>query len=116
MEFLQTPPFKGRTVKASLKEKHVGWEILFGLFLQNKIFHKTQLIGYWDSPGGPVIKNLSCSAGDTGSIPGQGIRILHALGKLGPRAATTEPEPQLESPCAEILRAAAKTQHSKIAK
>ena len=116
MEFLQTPPFKGRTVKASLKEKHVGWEILFGLFLQNKIFHKTQLIGYWDSPGGPVIKNLSCSAGDMGSIPGQGIRILHALGKLGPRAATTEPEPQLESPCAEILHAAAKTQHSEIDK
>ena len=29
-------------------------------------------------PGGPVIKNLPCNAGDMGSIPGQGTKILHA--------------------------------------
>ena len=26
----------------------------------------------WDSPGGPVVKNLPVNAGDTGSIPGPG--------------------------------------------
>ena len=31
-----------------------------------------------DFPGGPVVKNLPCSAGDTGSIPGQGTKIPHA--------------------------------------
>ena len=25
---------------------------------------------YWNFPGGPVIKNLPCNAGDAGSIPG----------------------------------------------
>ena len=27
----------------------------------------------WDFPGGSVVKNLLCNAGDTGLIPGQGI-------------------------------------------
>ena len=31
-----------------------------------------------DFPGGPVVKNLPYNAGDTGSIPGQGTKILHA--------------------------------------
>ena len=32
----------------------------------------------WDFPGGPVVKNLPSSAGDVGSIPGQGTKIPHA--------------------------------------
>ena len=55
-----------------------------------------------DFPGGPVVKNPSCSAGDAGSIPGQGTKIPRATGQISPHAATTEPmhsgarTPQLE--------------------
>ena len=31
-----------------------------------------------DFPGGPVVKNLPCNVGDTGSIPGRAIKIPHA--------------------------------------
>ena len=68
-------------------------------------------------PGGPVIKNLPCNAGDMGSIPGWGTKILHALEQL-----STLP-PQLESPCPAVkdparckeypaCHNATKTQHS----
>ena len=30
-----------------------------------------------DFPGGPVVMNPPCNAGDTGSIPGQGTKISH---------------------------------------
>ena len=43
-----------------------------------------------DFPGGPVVKNLPYNAGDVGSIPGQGMKILHVLGQLSLRATTTE--------------------------
>ena len=33
-------------------------------------------------PGGLVVKNLPCNAGDVGSITGQGTHIPHALEKL----------------------------------
>ena len=33
-------------------------------------------------PGGPVIKNLPCNAGDMGSVPGLEIKIAHAAGQL----------------------------------
>ena len=39
-------------------------------------------------PGGPVVKNLPASAGDTGLIPE---KILYALEQLNPCATTTEP-------------------------
>ena len=42
--------------------------------------------GYF--PGGPVGKNPPSNAGDTGSIPGQGTKIPHAVGQLSQRAAT----------------------------
>ena len=29
----------------------------------------------WDFPGGPVVKNPPCSAGEVGLIPGQGTKI-----------------------------------------
>ena len=35
-----------------------------------------------DFSGGPVVGNLSSNAGDMGSIPGQGTKITHDVGKL----------------------------------
>ena len=35
-------------------------------------------------PGGPVVKNLPCNAGDGGLIPGQGSKIPHAAKQLSP--------------------------------
>ena len=35
-----------------------------------------------DFLGGPVVKNMPCSVGNTGSIPGQGTKIPHAWGQL----------------------------------
>ena len=37
-----------------------------------------------DFPGGPVLKNPPCNAGDTGSIPGQGTKIPHVVEQLKP--------------------------------
>ena len=42
-----------------------------------------------DLPGGPVVKNPSANAGDTGFILGPG-KIPHASGQLSPSATTTE--------------------------
>ena len=44
-----------------------------------------------DFPGGSVVKNPPSNAGDTGSIPGRGTKIPHAVGQLSLHAATTEP-------------------------
>ena len=35
-----------------------------------------------DFPGGPVVKNCPSSAGDVGSIPGQGTKMPHAVKQL----------------------------------
>ena len=49
-----------------------------------------------DSPGGPVVKNPPCNAGDMGSIAGWQPKIPYAVKQLSPRAqlltlyATTE--------------------------
>ena len=54
---------------------------------------------------GPVVKNLPCNVGDAGSIPGQGMKIAHAVKQLSLQAATTAPahsgaqRPKLESVC-----------------
>ena len=45
-----------------------------------------------DFPGGPVVKNPPTNAEDTGSIPGQGTKIPHALEQLRSHATTTEPK------------------------
>ena len=55
---------------------------------------KTRFMRYL--PGGPVVKNPSCNAGDAGLIPGCGTKIPHAVGQRCLRAATHAP--QLESP------------------
>ena len=55
-----------------------------------------------DFAGGPVVKNSPSNAGDTGSNPGQGTKILHATGQLSPLTASTKaraprsPSSQLE--------------------
>ena len=43
-----------------------------------------------DFPTGPMVKNLPCSAGATGSNPSQGTKIPHAMGQLSLHAATTK--------------------------
>ena len=72
-----------------------------------------------------MVKNPSCNAGDTSSIPGQGTKIPHAAGQLSLCTTTTEPGrsgahmPQLErSPCAatKSLCATTRTLHSQINK
>ena len=44
--------------------------------------------GPGDIPDGPVVKNLLCSAGVSGSVPGQGTEIPHAKGQLSLWATT----------------------------
>ena len=44
-----------------------------------------------DFPGGPVVKNLPCSVGDMGSIPGQESKILRAAEQLILCATTKDP-------------------------
>ena len=38
--------------------------------------------------GDPLVKDPSSSAGDSGSIPGEGTKIPHGKGQRSPRAAT----------------------------
>ena len=44
-----------------------------------------------DFPGGPVVENPLGNAGDVGSIPGWGTKVLHAMGQLSPCPTATEP-------------------------
>lgn len=43
-----------------------------------------------DFPGSPVVKSPPCNGGDTGSIPGQGIKIPTAAEQPSLRATTRE--------------------------
>ena len=53
----------------------------------------------WDFPGGLVVKNPPCNAGDMGLIPRRRAKNLHAAGQLSPYIATAEARaPQLERP------------------
>ena len=58
-----------------------------------------------DFPGGPVVKNSPCSAGDASSIPGRATKILHATGQLSPCTTARE-----------IPHATTKIRHSQINK
>ena len=49
-----------------------------------------------DSPGGPVVKNLSANAGDAGLIPGEGTKIPQAAGQLS--LCALEPAHRKEKP------------------
>ena len=44
-----------------------------------------------DFPGGPVVKDLPCDAGNTGSIPDRKAKIPHAMEQLSLRTAPTDP-------------------------
>ena len=44
-----------------------------------------------DFPGGPVVENPSCNAGNMGSIPSPETKILHAVGQWGLCQTMTEP-------------------------
>ena len=59
------------------------------LFLWSRYI--SQICLSWDFPGGPVVKNLPCNAGDVGSIPGWGTKIPHASDQLSPLATAIEP-------------------------
>ena len=43
-----------------------------------------------DFPGGPEVKNLPATAGDAGSIPGQGTKTQQSSDKLRPPTTTGE--------------------------
>ena len=45
----------------------------------------------WDFPGGPVVKNLPCNAGEVSSILVWEMKPPHAVEQLSPCAITTEP-------------------------
>ena len=59
-----------------------------------------------DFPSNPVVKSPPSNAGVTGSIPGRGTKIPHAVGQLSPHAATTEPvysrAPALQEKCTTV--------------
>ena len=44
----------------------------------------------WNVPGDPLVKTLPSNAGDTGSMPGWGTKIPHAMWPLSPCSATRE--------------------------
>ena len=54
---------------------------------------KVKISSIWDFPGGSLVKNLPCNAGDSGPIPGQGTKIPRVLEKLSSCATMTEPMP-----------------------
>ena len=60
-------------------------------FLISSCYSFYQFIIFRDFPGGPVVKNPPCNAGNSGSIPVQGTQIPHAVEQLSH-------VPQLESP------------------
>ena len=79
----------------------------------------------WDFPGGPVVKNLPCNAGDASSVTGHGTKTLHPVGYLSPCSVSRACAPQLENLWAQrkdlrdptkILQAATKTWWSQISK
>ena len=57
-----------------------------------------------DFPGGLVVNNLPCNAGDASSIPGWGTKIPLFSEKPSLCIATTKPVPQLVHPCITMKR------------
>ena len=61
------------------------------LYTHQAKFYKTSKGSWWGTfPGGPMVKNLSCSAGDLDSMPGQGTETPH--GSEQPSLCTTTRE------------------------
>ena len=83
---------KKKLIGRGLPEGRSTDELFLGL--QAPSFKKNTKIGDWDFLGGPVVKNLPCNAEDTGSIPGWGTKIPHAVEHvllLSPWVTMTEP-------------------------
>ena len=73
----------------------VIWPKIPDYMIKNKaslyIGIKKKKVGKEDFPGGPVVKYLPCSAGDSSSIPAWETGIPHTSKQLSPCAATAEP-------------------------
>ena len=50
-----------------------------------------------DFPGGPVVKNSPCNAGDMGLVPGWGTNIPHAMEHLGLHVTTKTRDSQINN-------------------
>ena len=59
-------------------------------FYLYQVLEQVKAIGARDYPGGPVVKNPPCNAGDLGSVPGWGTKIPHAAEQLSLHIATRE--------------------------
>ena len=62
------------------------------IFQQKLYLQNSQRGGGWGEyfPGGPIVKNLPCNAGDTDLIPGWGTKSTHATEQLSSHTASTE--------------------------
>ena len=47
-----------------------------------------KMFWWWDFPGGPVVKDPPCSAGDAGSVPGWRTKMPHTAEQVSPPAMT----------------------------
>ena len=59
--------------------------------LKREIIRTTENNSHGDIPGGPVVKNPPCNAGDTGWIPCRGTKIPHTTEQLCLCTRLTEP-------------------------
>ena len=59
-------------------------------FYLYQVLEQVKAICARDYPGGPVVKNPPCNAGDLGSIRGWGTKIPHATEQLSLHVATRE--------------------------
>ena len=68
----------------------------------------------WDFPHGPIVKNPSLKAGDTGWIPGQGTKIPQAAEQLSMRSTSTQlSQHKARSHVPQLRREAAQKKHTK---
>ena len=72
----------------SYKPLHSPNSLFFVLCFKCSFLSRREKSGVF--PGGPVLKNPLCNAGDPGSISDQGTKIPHAAGQLNPHTITTE--------------------------
>ena len=81
------------TIKARLSERHKPQSYLTLLGQQNAFQdgkHNSKQRSDGTFPGGPVVKNPPSKAEDTGSIPGLGTKIPHAMGQVNTHTTTRE--------------------------
>ena len=80
-----------RGPRGSRQKLHLRWDLGPGARSQSQVSpegFKEELhlltsttVPSWDFPGGPVVKICTPSAGDVGSVPGQGTKISHGKKK-----------------------------------